>query len=170
VAKEVHDPTAGRPFVLAIDPGRANGVCLVQRDGLVRLHSDELDWIEMTRYVANTCLELGTQLDVVVETFRISIQTAKNGVGANETIEAIGMVRLLTLQYGVSDGTLPLQTPGDAQDFSDSKKIRELGWWYRGGGGHANMAARHVALRLLRTGCRDRVLLGLDTEVPGLEA
>lgn len=163
MANETHDPTAGRPFVLAVDPGRANGVCLIQREGLVKLHSDELDWISMTRYVANTCLELETQLDVVVETFRISIQTAKNGVGANETIEAIGMVRLLTLQYGVSDGTLPLQSPGDAQDFTDGKKLRDLGWWHKGGKGHANMALRHAALRLLRTGCRDRALLGLDT-------
>lgn len=156
------DPTAGRPFVLAVDPGLANGVCLIQRDGLVKLHSDELTWKPLTRYMAETFLELGDQVDVVVEAFRITVQTAKNSQ-APWALEVIGMTRLLCAQYGVSDGdSLPLQTPGDAEAFTDAAKLRALGWWHRGGGGHANMALRHAALRLLRTGCREQVLLGLD--------
>lgn len=159
------DPTAGRPFVLAIDPGRANGVCLIQRDGLIKLCSDELGWKDASRYLANTMLELGDQLDVVVEAFRISINTAKHAAGAIETIEQIGRVRLLCVQYGISDGdSMPLQTVADANAFSDGKKLRALGWWHKGGEGHANMALRHAALRLLRTDCREPALLGLDTE------
>lgn len=158
------DPTAGRPFIVAIDPGLMNGVCLIQRDGLLKLYSDELGWKAMTRYLAQVFLELGDQVDVVVETFRITPQTAKNSAGAaNTAIEVIGMVKLLCAQYSVSDGdSLPLQTPGDAEAFTDGNKLRTLGWWHKGGKGHANMALRHAALRLLRTGCRERGLLGLD--------
>ena len=160
------DPTAGRPFVLAIDPGLTAGLCLIERDGLKKLYSDELTWKPAARYMARVFGELTTQVDVVCESFRITPQTAKNSAGAAATaIEQIGQVRLLCLQYGVSDGdTLPLQTPGDAQDFSDGDKLRALGWWHKGGKGHANMALRHAALRLLRTGCRDRTLLGLSSE------
>lgn len=160
------DPTAGRPFVLAIDPGLSNGVCLIQRDGLIKLYSDELPWKGLTRYVAQTFLELENDVDVVVESFRISVQTAKNSAGAAAyAIEVIGMVKLLMAQYGVGDPEqLPLQTPGDAEAFTDGAKLRELGWWHKGGKGHANMALRHAALRLLRTGCRDRALLGLDEQ------
>lgn len=171
MAKEKHDPTAGRPFILTVDPGGANGVCLVERDGLKKLYSDELEWIPLTRYMAGVYVELGDQVDTVVESFRISTFTAKNGPGALQTIEVIGMCRLLTVQYGVGDGTIPLQTPGDASDFTDGKKLRALGWWHKGGAGHANMALRHAALRLLRTGCRDPLLLGLaPAEVPHEEA
>lgn len=139
-------------------------MCLVQRDGLVKLYSDELQWKALTRYVARTFLELGEQVDVVVEAFRITPQTAKNSANSAQlAIEVIGMVRLLTAQYSVGDlQPDQLQTPADANAFTDGAKLRALGWWHRGGGGHANMALRHAALRLLRTGCRDRLLLGLD--------
>jgi len=162
------DPTAGRPFIFAIDPGLTAGVCLIQRDNLTKLYSDELKWKEAARYMALVFGEFKTELDVVCEAFRITPQTAKNSAGAAATaIEQIGQVRLMCLQYGVSDGdSLPLQTPGDAQDFSNGDKLRALGWWHKGGKGHANMALRHAALRLLRTGCRDRTLLGLDSEQP----
>jgi hypothetical protein len=156
---------AVRPYILAVDPGRAVGICLVQRDGLVCLYKGELDWKEMARYISEVFLDLGDKVDVVVEAFRISINTAKNAKGAVETMECIGMVRLLCRQYKVNDGdSMALQTSADAQAFTDGAKLRALGWWYRGGGGHANMALRHAALRLLRTGCRDAALLGLDTQ------
>lgn len=155
-----------KPFVLAVDPGLANGVCLVEREGLVKLYSDELTWRPLTVYLAATFLELGDQVDVVVEAFRITIQTAKNSQ-APFSLEVIGQVKLLMAQYGVPGDpdftdNLPLQTPGDAEAFTDGNKLRTLGWWHRGGKGHANMALRHAALRLLRTGVRDPKLLGLE--------
>lgn len=155
-----------KPLILAVDPGLANGACLVRREGLEKLHSTELPWIELTDWIASVFIEHGNDVDVVVESFRITPFTAKTSAGsANTAIEVIGQVKLLMKQFGVGDPMdLPQQTPGDAQAFADGKKLRALGWWHKGGEGHANMALRHAALRLLRTGCRERVLLGLDTE------
>jgi hypothetical protein len=153
-----------RPLVVAVDPGKANGVGLVRRDGLVKLYSAELTWRELASYLGGIFREYGNELDVVVESFTITHSTANNAPGALGTIEVIGQVRLMAWLYGVLEDpdALPLQTPRDAQDFTDSAKLRALGWWHKGGKGHANMALRHCALRLLRTGTRDRTLLGLE--------
>lgn len=153
-----------KPYVLAVDPGLANGVGLIQYDGLVKLYSAELGWRELTSYVSSVMIQYGEGLDVVVERFLITPKTAKNSAGsANTAIEVIGMVKLLMAQYRVGDpDNLPLQTPADAEAFMDGDRLRALGWWHKGGKGHANMALRHAGLRLLREGCRDRVLLGLD--------
>lgn len=153
-----------RPLVMAIDPGLANGVCMVRRDTLEKVESLEAPWPEACSWVSEQFRAQGGDIDVVVETFRITPATAKHSAGsANTAIEVIGMVKLLVAQYRVlaDPDALPLQTPADAHAFTDSAKLRELGWWHRGGKGHANMALRHAALRLLRTGCRDKRLLGL---------
>jgi hypothetical protein len=157
-----------KPLVVAVDPGKSNGVALVRRDDLAKLWSDEVPWLGLARYLSGTFKEHGNDLDVVCEAFRISPATATNSAGAaHSAIEVIGQIKLLMAQYGVlgelsaADG-LPLQTVADAEAFLDGKRLRALGWWHRGGKGHANMALRHAGLRLLRTGVRDRRLLGLE--------
>lgn len=153
-----------RPFVLAVDPGVACGLGIVRRDTLVKVYSGELKWRELATYLGGIFIEHRDQIDVVVERFTITPQTAKNAAGALTTIEVIGQVRLMAWLYGVTEDpdAIPLYTPGDAEKFTDGDKLRALGWWHKGGKGHANMALRHCALRLLRTGTRDRTLLGLE--------
>lgn len=153
-----------RPFVVCVDPGVACGLGIVRRDTLMKVHSAELTWRELATHLGGIFLEHRDQIDVVVERFTITMQTAKNAAGANATIEVIGQVRLMAWQYGVLEDpdAMPLQTPGNAEKFTDSAKLRALGWWHKGGKGHANMALRHCALRLLETGTRDRTLLGLE--------
>lgn len=41
------------------------------------------------------------------------------------------------------------QTPAEAKRFSTNKKLKTLGW-YRGGEGHADDAARHLLVRLVK--------------------
>lgn len=153
-----------RRFVLAVDPGVACGIGVVQRDTLMKVYSAELTWRELAAYLGGIFTEYRDEVDVVVERFTITPQTPKNGPGALATIETIGQIRLMAWQYGVLEDpdAMPLQTPGEAEKFSDGAKLRALGWWHKGGKGHANMALRHCALRLLRTGARDRTLLGLE--------
>lgn len=137
---------------------------MVRRDDLTKVESFEAPWLETCRWLSQEFAARGPDIDVVIESFRITPQTAKNSAGAADTaIEVIGMVKLLVAQYQVlaEPDKLPKQTPGDANDFTDSAKLRALGWWHKGGKGHANMALRHAALRLLRTGSRQAVLLGL---------
>lgn len=153
-----------RTFVLAVDPGGANGLALVRRDTLEKVESLEAPWPDACRWIATVFTDHGPNVDVVVERFIITPATGKHSAGsAALAIEVIGMVRLMCLQYKVlaDPDTLTLYTSAEAKSFMTSQKLRELGWWHRGGKGHANMALSHVGVRLLRTGCRDPRLLGL---------
>ncbi len=147
-------------YILAVDPGLTSGICLFRRtdDNEVELvWSDELDWIGTTRKVDEVLREFGgADVDVVVEKFTITVQTAKNSQ-QTWSLEIIGMIRLLTMAHGA--GVLTLQSPADAKRFSTNPRLKSLDFWHVGGGGHALDAIRHAVLRLTRTGWSDRRLL-----------
>lgn len=146
-----------KPYVLAIDPGLTSGVSLVQREPLTLLKSDELEWAATARFVDTALREFGGEnVDVVLERFTITQQTAKNSQ-QTWSLEIIGMCRLLSLAHGA--GQITLQSPADAKRFSTNPRLKSLGLWHVGGGGHALDSLRHVVLRLTRTGWTDSRLL-----------
>ena len=149
--------TTPKPYVLSCDPGESSGLCLVRRDPFELVWSDELDWVHNARKVDETLRELGGEnVDVVCERFTITAQTAKNSQ-QGISLEIIGQVRLLALAHGA--GQITLQSPADAKNFSSNARLRALGTWHVGGGGHALDAIRHAILRLTRTGWTDSRLL-----------
>ncbi len=149
-----------KPYVLSVDPGESSGICLMQREPFELLWSDELPWPETARKVDETLRNLGGEnVDVVVERFTITVQTAKNSQ-QGISLEVIGMVKLLTLAHKA--GEVTLQSPNDAKNFCTNPRLRALGTWHVGGGGHALDAIRHAILRLTRTGWTDSRLLLKD--------
>jgi len=134
-----------------------SGVSVVRREPLELIRSDELDWIHTARFVDTALREFGGEnVDVVLEKFTITAQTAKNSQ-QQWSIEIIGMCRLLALAHGA--GAITLQTPADAKSFVSNTRLRDLELWHVGGAGHANDSLRHVVLRLSRTGWKDSRLL-----------
>lgn len=146
-----------KPYILSIDPGLTSGVALVQRDPLKLLRSDELDWQNTARFVDTALREFGGEhVDVVLEKFTITTQTAKNSQ-QTWSLEVIGMCRLMAMAHGA--GAITLQSPADAKTFASNMRLKNLELWHVGGDGHANDALRHVVLRLTRTGWKDSRLL-----------
>lgn len=147
-------------YILTVDPGLNSGVALFFRDDaneVALLESDELDWQNTARFVDETLRKHGgDDVDVVVERFTITTATAKNSQ-QTWSLEIIGMIRLLALAHGA--GELTLQSPADAKRFSTNTRLKALGFWHVGGGGHALDAIRHGVLRLTRNGWGDRRLL-----------
>jgi hypothetical protein len=147
-------------YVLAIDPGLTTGICLIKRtddNDIELLWSDELDWINTARRVDETLREYGgADVDVVLERFTITQQTAKNSQ-QQWSIEIIGMCRLMSMAHGA--GEITLQAPSDAKRFASNPRLKAVDLWHVGGGGHALDAIRHGLLRLTRSGWSDRRLL-----------
>lgn len=148
-----------KPLILAIDPGKATGICLVRRDPLEKLWSEEVDWWGCARLVDQTLREYGSDVDVVVERFTISMRTAKNSQ-APWSLEQIGIIRFLTKVHIGEEITI--QNVSDALKFSSNDRLRAIGLWHKGGAGHAKDALRHALLRLVNTGWSDPRLLQVD--------
>jgi len=147
-------------FIWVCDPGLTSGVALFKRNddnSVELLWSDELDWVHTTRSLDETMRKYGgDDVQVVAERFTITIQTAKN-TQQTWSLELIGMMRLLTMAHGAGD--LDLQSPADAKRFCTNTRLKALGFWHVGGGGHALDAIRHGILWLTRHGWSDSRLL-----------
>lgn len=146
-----------KPYLLAIDPGETSGVALVQREPLLKMRTDELDWQNTCRFVDEALREFGGEnVEVIVEKFTINANTHKKSPQP-WSLEVTGMCRLMAMAHG--SGAITLQTPADAKSFVSNTRLRDLEMWHVGGGGHANDALRHVILRLARSGWKDSRLL-----------
>lgn len=144
-------------LILAVDPGETTGLCLLRSDPLELVWSYEAPtWLDVCRRVDETLREHGSKVEVVVERFTITQQTAKN---SQQTLplEIIGQVRLLTMIH--TEKQITLQSPADAKRFATNPRLKALELWHVGGGGHALDAIRHAVLRLTNTGWRDPRLL-----------
>lgn len=147
-------------YLFVVDPGLTSGVALFYRSDdneIQLLWSDELDWINTARKCDETLRERGgDDVQVVAERYTITVQTAKNSQ-QTWSLEIIGMLRLLANAHGA--GTLELQSPADAKRFATNPRLKALGFWHTGGGGHALDAIRHGILWFTRHGWGDRRLL-----------
>ena len=147
-------------YTYVVDPGLTSGCALFHRSDdneLTLLWSDELDWIHTTRKADQVLREYGGEdVQIVLERFTITAATAKNSQ-QQWSIEIIGMLRLLALAHGA--GEIALQSPADAKRFSTNPRLKALGFWHVGGGGHALDAIRHGVLWFTRHGWSDSRLL-----------
>ena len=137
--------------VLAVDPGKKTGLSLwvVNHSGAPPLVA-ELPWPEFPAYVDEVTTRYGGDLDVVCESFTITVQTAKN-TQAPWSLEGIGVCRYLTARSGCG---FTVQAPSSAKNFSSDERLRRLGWWSPGHG-HGNDASRHLLLYVASRGWWD---------------
>lgn len=137
--------------VLAVDPGPIPGWALWEKrseNWAEVFHGGQFDtgWKGLVSYIDS----VGEHIDIlVVEDFFIGAATAKKStVGSKETIEMIGMLRLLAWRHKMQ---FVLQSPADARTFSTADKVKRMGWWLAGND-HGQSATRHLLLYLVRNG------------------
>jgi hypothetical protein len=151
-------------LILAVDPGKASGVCLFSWDEGEEpkmLWSGEYQQHEYADPIRRAFLYArGTnnRLEVVCERFTINAQTVKNSQ-APYSLEQIGILKQIMMDYGRDPYDIYFQSPADAKAMFTNDKIRTLEYWHRGGEGHALDAIRHALLRLVKSGWKPVKLL-----------
>lgn len=142
--------------VLAIDPGLMTGLSCFN---FVRGEEPVLQWsAEVTEdeFIKPIRFEYNAypSLQIVCERFVITTETAKKAQ-APFSLELIGALKQEMRDRGHNPKdkkVLPFQAPRDAMAMFDNPKLKKLGYWHKGGAGHANDSIRHGLLYLTRNG------------------
>lgn len=134
-------------ILIAIDPGLLTGLVVVNKDTAEVLFSGELSEFEVSDKV-ETLLGVHSDVSIVMEKFTINANTHKKSAQPT-ALYLIGAIRYIYQKH--TGKIVALQTPGDAKSFSTNDKLKAIGFWHKGGEGHANDAFRHALLYMVRT-------------------
>jgi len=149
--------------ILAIDPGLKTGMSVftyVKGEEPILAWSKELDEDEFAMPVRWE-LKNYPDLEIACEKFTITVATAKKSPQPY-SMELIGVVKQSLRDVGRDpkiDPTFKLQLPADAMSLFPNPALKKLGYWHRGGAGHANDSIRHGLLYLAKTGWPPKRLL-----------
>ena len=140
--------------IVAVDPGKMTGMCCFEWDGKgtepVLIWSKELTEEEVA-YPIRWELEHHPDVEIVCERFTINAETAKK-TQAPFSLELIGVIRQCLQDAGRARDSLPLQAPSDAKRVFPNPTLKKLGYWHKGGAGHAMDSIRHGLLYLMKSG------------------
>lgn len=146
-------------YLVALDPGKTTGVaaCIltddVQVSGFQAGEMDRQATLDWTWSALESMRELYDDLEIhiVAERFTIGPQTMKM-TRQHDALEIIGAVRWMTQRHQAS---FALQDPGIAKSTCSNATLQKIGFWTPGKAGHANDAARHLVVLLLKDGFYD---------------
>jgi hypothetical protein len=147
--------------VLAVDPGKMTGLSLFtieKGEDPILVWSGEVVFSDYVYKLRELFADYGDTLEIVCEKFTINVQTAKNSQ-APYSLECIGALKLVMLENGRDPEALKYQLPANAMNMFPNDKLKKLGYWHRGGAGHALDSMRHAVLYLATTGWIPRKLL-----------
>lgn len=153
-----------KKWVLSVDPGKATGMALFFLEtghDPVLLWSGEFQQEEYAKPIRQTLALYGPEeadLEVVCERFTINAQTVKNSQ-APFSLEQIGILKQCLMDAGRPADDIYFQSPADAKAMFPNEALKKLGYWHRGGEGHALDAIRHALLRLIKSGWKPVKLL-----------
>jgi hypothetical protein len=151
-------------LVLAVDPGKASGIALF---AFIDGEEPELMWsgeYQQDEYAKPIRQALGDSMmrnipiEIACERFTINAQTVKNAQ-APYSLEQIGILKQCLMDLGMKADDIYMQAPSDAKALFPNQALKKLGYWHRGGEGHALDAIRHGLLRLAKSGWRPVKLL-----------
>jgi len=151
-------------LVLSVDPGKASGIALF---AFSEDQDPELIWsgeyqqeeyAKPIRQALGDAFARGIQIEIVCERFLISMQTVKNAQ-APYSLEQIGILKQCIMDMGMAPDDIYFQSPADAKAMFTNEKLKKLGYWHKGGEGHALDAIRHGLLRLVKSGWKPVKLL-----------
>lgn len=134
-------PLPNDPILLVQDPGKTTGL-VTYVPSTKSFNTHELDFENTARTILTAAATHRERLVIISESFRITVQTAKN-TQAPWSLELIGAARMCSMLYCGRD--IVLQDPAAAKRFASDARLRAMGWYSRGRG-HANDAARHLLL------------------------
>lgn len=151
-------------LVLSVDPGKASGIALfAYMDGSEPeiVWSGEYQQEEYARPIREALADAmmrSIPIEVVCERFTINAQTVRNSQ-APYSLEQIGILKQCLMDIGVAPDDIYFQSPADAKAMFTNEKLKKLGYWHKGGEGHALDAIRHGLLRLVKSGWKPVKLL-----------
>lgn len=147
-------------YVLSVDPGKATGMALFSLESdsePVLVWSKELQQNEYAEPIREVLRSL-EEVTVVCERFTINAQTVRN-TQAPYSLEQIGILKQCLMDAGRPGDDIYFQSPADAKAMFTNEKLKKLGYWHRGGEGHALDAIRHGLLKLVKMGWKPIRLL-----------
>lgn len=147
--------------VLSVDPGKATGIALFSFETgsePVLIWSGEFQQHEYAAPIRAALATVQSDLEVVCERFTINAQTVKNSQ-APYSLEQIGILKQCLLDVGRPADDIYFQSPADAKALFPNPALKKLGYWHRGGEGHALDAIRHGLLRIVKSGWKPINLL-----------
>lgn len=132
---------------IAIDPGSTTGIADYDTVQDTFISWEEPSFDAVIRFIDDATGWGQGDTVVICEGFRINSKTHKLDATAFEvTLDIIGACRALCLLNG---SEFVRNYPSD-KAFGSDAHLRTLGWWYTGGDGHANDAARHLLHRMAK--------------------
>lgn len=146
--------------IIAVDPGKMTGLsCWTYEPG----GEPVLEWaaeVDEDTYATPIRYELERhpELEFVCERFIINAETAKKSQ-APFSLELIGVLKQIVRDAGRPVSDIKMQAPVDAKKLFPNPALRKLGYWHRGGAGHALDSMRHGLLYLAKTGWKPKGLL-----------
>ncbi len=153
-----------RRLILSVDPGKASGICLFAFDGesdpemLWSGEYQQNEYAKPIREAIAMSIMDGVKLEIVCERFTINAQTVKK-TQAPYSLEQIGILKQCMMDIGLDPESIIFQSPADAKAMFTNEKLKRVGYWHRGGEGHALDAIRHALLRLVKSGWKPLKLL-----------
>jgi hypothetical protein len=150
-----------KKYILSVDPGKATGMALISLETgsePVLEWSGELQQEEYAGPIRGYLEAFGADLDIVCERFTINAQTVKNSQ-APYSLEQIGILKQCLFDAGRSAEEVSFQSPADAKAMFPNPALKSLGYWHKGGEGHALDAIRHALLRAIKLGWKPIRLL-----------
>jgi len=151
-------------IIFSVDPGKATGIALMSWEKDLG-EEPELNYsceVQPEEFASEVRIGLGYMknepLYVACESFTINAQTAKNSQ-APWSLENIGILKHLCREAGYDPSRITFQPPVNAKNMFPNPALKTLGYWHKGGQGHANDAIRHALLRLVSLGWKPTALL-----------
>jgi hypothetical protein len=144
-------------LLLAVDPGKASGIALfehIKGSDPVILWSTEVQQDEYAKTIRSAfdyANEKGIRLDIVCERFTINAQTVRNSQSPY-SLEQIGIMKQCIMDNARPADDFHFQAPADAKAMFPNPALKKLGYWHKGGEGHALDAIRHGLLHFVKTG------------------
>lgn len=143
--------------ILAVDPGKKSGIAsftYVKGEDPEIVESGEHLMEDYDFPILNTLRNarlFEAEVSIVCERFTINAQTVKNSQ-APFSLEQIGILKYLVRSEGFDIDKIIFQSPSDAKRMFPNEALKKLGYWHRGGEGHALDAIRHGLLHAVKLG------------------
>lgn len=147
-------------YVLSVDPGLATGVAFFfwpHNGEPVLLHSWETQ-METFAPVVRWALSNHESVAVACERFIINAKTVQNSQ-APFSLEHIGILKQCLYDVGRQPEEIEYDSPTNAKKMFPNPALKKLGYWHKGGEGHALDAIRHGLLCMTKAGWVPKKLL-----------
>lgn len=148
-------------YVLSVDPGKATGVAFLvwnETSDPELISTHEAQPSDFAKIIRELISSVDGQLFVVCERFVINAQTVRNSQ-APYSLEQIGVLKQCLRDAGIPEDSILWQSPADAKAMFPNEALKKVGYWHRGGEGHALDALRHALVCLVKKGWKPSALL-----------